>query len=393
MVNRIGIFHVIAFACLAFFFGCKKEPTQTVNPGFIKEFVFDDSAVSGSFIWQTSQNELLIVGTKGASPMILKTDAMGNLLSHQSASGKYYSFLNVTKLSDGTFFCSSSDHFFDMDGSANLQWAVDSSVLNYYFQGSQVVMNGGNYLMGLSEGYFSANQTLNVIFRYDKNHVLLSSDSFVDPAKTGKTLSIWALELRQDGEYNVFGSKYANPSWNWDDPLRIYIGKTASKVLNIHVLDSGLTRYSDHITNYINTADSGFLINASRYDYKSANSYILIIKLDKDLNFQSEHTYSYNTLSTTGYGISPCRDGGYLISGGYNTSLANTNSNPYVLRIDKKGNKLWDKVISMPGSSWFNSGIELQDGSLMFTGSTSSYGKGVSRKSAFLVKLDANGNL
>ena len=108
---------------------------------------------------------------------------------------------------------------------------------------------------------------------------------------------------------------------------------------------------------------------------------------------KSENTYSYNGFATVPWNASRCRDGGYLIVGQYTNTLANSNNNSYLLKIDANGNKEWEKTFSPAGSSVLRAGVELNDGSIAVTGITTGFGKGKNGNDILLMRLDANGNL
>ncbi len=89
-------------------------------------------------------------------------------------------------------------------------------------------------------------------------------------------------------------------------------------------------------------------------------------------------------------------DGGYVIAG---TTTSNDgdisgyhgNYDAWVLKIDKNGNKLWQKVL---GSSSFEVGYEIAaslDGGYVLVGSTTNTVAPIS-DNAWVVKLDGSGN-
>lgn len=79
-----------------------------------------------------------------------------------------------------------------------------------------------------------------------------------------------------------------------------------------------------------------------------------------------------------------------IVMVGYSNSFGNGGYDTYVIRVDKDGNKIWDKTFG--GMDWdFGTNIlRTSDGALIICGYTYSYGNG--DMNAFLLKIDYNGN-
>jgi len=85
----------------------------------------------------------------------------------------------------------------------------------------------------------------------------------------------------------------------------------------------------------------------------------------------------------------PTSDGGYIITG-MTRSFGSGGSDIWLVKTDAYGNKLWDKTFGGSETDYAESVIETNDKCYVITGSTYSFGSGIS--SLFLIKVDSNGN-
>ncbi len=92
--------------------------------------------------------------------------------------------------------------------------------------------------------------------------------------------------------------------------------------------------------------------------------------------------------SEKGYGIVKVRNGYLLV--GETTSFGSGGKDIYLLRIDKDGNKVFEKAIGGPKDDYSFSIIEGKNG-YFIVGATRSFGAGNS--DVYVVKLDEKGNL
>jgi len=82
-------------------------------------------------------------------------------------------------------------------------------------------------------------------------------------------------------------------------------------------------------------------------------------------------------------------NGGFIVVGG-TRSLGAGSSDVYILKIDKNGDKLWEKFYGGSGNDIAYSIQQTNDGGYIVAGYTYSFGKG--GKDVYIIKLDAEGN-
>jgi hypothetical protein len=83
-------------------------------------------------------------------------------------------------------------------------------------------------------------------------------------------------------------------------------------------------------------------------------------------------------------------DGGYAIVG-ITTSFGAGRGDAYVVKLDANGNLQWTKTIGGESDDWGRSLIQTSDGGYAIAGNTNSFGTG--DEAIYVVKLDVNGNL
>ena len=96
------------------------------------------------------------------------------------------------------------------------------------------------------------------------------------------------------------------------------------------------------VGNSITQTANGYIITGS--STTSDNEDILILETDNDGKELWSKTYG-GSEADVGKSIVSTLDGGYLVCGKIGTS--STNSDPYVLKVDALGDKIWDKSYSI----------------------------------------------
>jgi len=83
------------------------------------------------------------------------------------------------------------------------------------------------------------------------------------------------------------------------------------------------------------------------------------------------------------------QDGGYLIVG--KTRSVGAGWDVYVLKLDKNGNKQWEKAFGGESSDWARAVVQTRDGGYLIVGGTYSFGAGWS--DVYIIFLDKSGNV
>jgi putative intracellular protease/amidase len=133
--------------------------------------------------------------------------------------------------------------------------------------------------------------------------------------------------------------------------------------------------------------DGGYLITGYTFSHGTGDADLLVIKTDG----QGEEEWA-RTFGGAGaeYGNAClCLQDGYLIAG-YTSSFGSGGRDVYVVKLDKKGKEIWSKTFGGPSWDVGSALCESGDGHFFVCGYTHSFGKG--EEDVYLIKIDKKGN-
>lgn len=235
--------------------------------------------------------------------------------------------------------------------------------------------DGGYLIVGTSDSYSKDNKGINDawIFKIDKkgnkvwektykgnnngivNSVIETEDGYVMAGFTGSygDYDVWIIKIDKNG----------NEIWN--------------KTFNIKDIDK--------TTSLLETKD-GYIIAGYTEPHEGDNCDIWIMKIDKNGNKIWNRMYGGSDWDQTESIIKT--KNGFIIAA--NTrSHGKGGNNIWIIKIDKNGDKIWDKVIGGVGTQVPYSIIEIKDGYII-AGINNLYND--SWIDAWIVKTDKNGN-
>ena len=167
----------------------------------------------------------------------------------------------------------------------------------------------------------------------------------------------------------VFAEKEVLPIITWD---RTYGGSGDDGALSL-----------------IQTTDGGYAVAGKTYSKGAGEKDFWVIKLDHQGNMIWDGTYGgrdgdwpYSLIQTT--------DGGYAVAG-LTCSKGAGEEDFWGIKLDNKGNKVWDRTYGGKGIDWAASLIQTADGGYAVAGYTSS--KGAGGGDFWVIKLDSQGNM
>jgi hypothetical protein len=135
------------------------------------------------------------------------------------------------------------------------------------------------------------------------------------------------------------------------------------------------------------TSDDGFIIGATSFTGDTGSD-IWLIKTDSNGNKLLDRSFG-GPENDSASSVSETSDGGYIIAG-TTSSFGAGGSDVWLIKTDNKLNKVWDKTYGGKNDDSAASIAQTLDGGYVIAGTTSSYGEGYS--DVWLIKVDNKGN-
>ena len=146
----------------------------------------------------------------------------------------------------------------------------------------------------------------------------------------------------------------------------------------------------DFAYSIIQTTDGGYAVAGTTESYDIRGGDFWIIKLDSRGNKLWDKTFG-GRRSDRAYSIIQTTNGGYVVAG-YTRSYSTSLYDFWVIKLDSWGNKVWDKTFSKNYWDMAYSIIQTTDGGYAVVGETK-FKDNSGGKDIWVIKLDKKGNL
>ena len=143
----------------------------------------------------------------------------------------------------------------------------------------------------------------------------------------------------------------------------------------------------DYVLSLIQTTDGGYAVAGYTRSYGAGEADFWVIKLDSDGNREWDKTFGGSDYDCA-ESLIQTTDGGYAVAGTTDSHGAG-HHDFWVIKLDNKGYKEWDKTFGGRGNDGAHSLIQTTDGGYAVAGHTSSYGAG--EDDFWVIKLDNKG--
>jgi hypothetical protein len=147
----------------------------------------------------------------------------------------------------------------------------------------------------------------------------------------------------------------------------------------------------DKAYSLVQTRDKGFIMGGYSYSQGIGGSDCYLLKTDSNGVFLWGKTYG-GPRDDEGYIVQQTADDGYIFCG-YTKSFGAGAYDVYLIRTDPNGDTLWTKTYGGPLDDFGNAMQQTADGGFIIGGYTVSYSYNVDSGNAYILKLDAGGNL
>jgi len=145
----------------------------------------------------------------------------------------------------------------------------------------------------------------------------------------------------------------------------------------------------DEIYSIIQTKDGSFITTGCVWSKGAGRGDVRVAKLDKRGNLVWDKTFG-GSENDEARSIIQTDDGGYVVAG-FTVSEDTGDRDIWIIKLDKEGNKVWDRTFGGTSEDWANSIIQNKNGDYIVAGWTKSMGAG--KTDVWIVKLDKRGNL
>ncbi len=143
----------------------------------------------------------------------------------------------------------------------------------------------------------------------------------------------------------------------------------------------------DAVVSVRQTVDGGYILAGRTNSFGAGNQDFYVLRLDKDGNKVWERTYGGSD-SDIAYDVLQVQDGAYIVVGA-TKSFGVGGMDAYILKIDENGNKLWEKTLGGSDDDLLSKVLQTDEGGYIIIGYTRSSSIGGS--DVYIVKLDEHG--
>ena len=146
---------------------------------------------------------------------------------------------------------------------------------------------------------------------------------------------------------------------------------------------------NDYAESIIQTTDGGYAVAGYTESYGAGDFDFWIIKLDCRGNKLWDQTFGGSDFDRA-TSLIQTTDGGYAVVG-YTESKGAGNSDAWVIKLDNKGKLIWDKTFGGSNSEMLFSIIQIPDGGFVVAGGATS--KGAGKEDVWIIKLNQLGDI
>jgi hypothetical protein len=333
-------------------------------------------------VQQTSDSGFIIAGSTfsyssgGSDAWLIKTDMEGKLLWDRPFGGETDdSAVSVEQTSDGGFIlCGSTDSYsvggsdvwiIKTDGQGNLEWDKPyGGENNDYGVSVQQTSNKGYIIAGNTFSWGAGGSDVWVI-KTDIMGTRIWDRTF----GAIKDEFVTSVQETSDGGYIIGATSFANDNTGSD----IWLIKTDSNGNKLLEMSYGGPN-NDSASSVRETSDGGYIIAGTTSSFSVGGSDVWLIKTDKKLNKVWDKTFG-GVNDDSSASVKQTLDGGYVIAG-TTSSYGDGNSDVWLIKVDNKGNRIWDKTF---GGKKNDSGASVQEtlrNEYILAGTSNSYSAG-----------------
>jgi hypothetical protein len=337
-----------------------------ISGSILKAFVNSQyERINAQHVIESFDGNYIIVGHKAfysiskkrtkyedADIYVIKTDNNGNLMWEKRYGSPKSEFANeIQKTSDSCFIIGGhsrtsggSFYLFKIDGNGDSLWAktYTDSFMNYKECNSvKQTKDNGYILAGYTGSPCTGPDYIYIVKTDDEGNQCWAKRYGNNNGAHGR-----GIIQTPDSGYVIVGYSYIGEKQR-SDILVIKIDSFGEELWSKN-FGSNL---DDEPWDILQTADNGYIIVGSTGLYKKRNKDIYVVRLDSKGDILWEKTYGGGGFDF-GYSIKKASDNQYII-GGKSSSFGERGESYYLLKIDEEGNKQWVKSYETTNPTMF----------------------------------------
>ena len=331
-------------------------------------------------------------GAGGEDFWVIKLDEQGNKVWDRTYGGSGYDIgFSLIQTTDGGYAVAGAttskgagnEYFWvirKLDEQGNQIWDKNYGGSGYDEAYSLIQTTDGGYAVaGVTESKGAGKEDARVI-KLDEQGNRVWDKTYGGSGDDGA----FSLIQTTDGSYAVAGYTESKGAGNRDAWV-IKLDKQGNKVWDRTYGGSA----ADGVESLIQTTDGGYALAGFTDSKGAGNRDAWVIKLDKQGNKVWDRTYG-GSAADVAYSLIQKTDGGYAVAG-VTESKGAGEEDTWLIKLDSQGNKVWDKTYGGSGYDETYSLIQTTDGGYAVAGVTES--KGAGEEDFWVIKLDKQGNL
>ncbi len=387
-------------------FGCKKGVTITdINEDNFLRVYQDIGDQNIHFIKPLDDGGLFLIGTQDLNAVndrlglfMMRVDALGILQWKKTISGTELPNPIGINLSDGCILINATGRMVKVDMNGNIIFnTIYENNKNYNFTYT-LQASDSSFFTSYSNGWSQYNPGSHFIVNIRPNGTIKKYFSITDATFGFKNLmlNVYNYNYNIDATQTYYFCGFCIPNFTGWTNYQAYIAKFQYSGLNIISKKVKL----------IPTA-LGDINNSSWWVYHTSNNKLLyllgqteqsgtfkmhLIKANDSLDIEWEKDIRISANGTNPAGINECPDGNYLIFGTCKVD-GKLSDQPFLCKMDTSGNIIWQKIYHTALTGMAGYAVQKNDGGCWYGGSSTGFGKGVTKNDVFLLKTDKEGNL
>ncbi len=235
--------------------------------------------------------------------------------------------------------------------------------------------DGGLLIVGDSNSFGNGYKDVYVA-KLDQNGKMISSHVIGGE----KEDSAQALTRTADGSMMLVGYRETERSGDTD----FFVMKLDQNGKKIWAKTYG-EDHADRLNGVAATADGGIVATGSTRSYKSAQTDMSVMKLDRDGNIVWHKIYGFKYYEY-GNAVASTGDGAVMVAGGTST-LGKGDHSVYMIALDKSGKLIWSYVYGDRGKDTMNAIARMDDGSMIAAGGSDSHSRATK---FYMLKIDTH---